>query len=133
MTSKQVNLEGLGIRETETGEFEKTPINPSLKAEDLIKAGVKIGKDTVAIIKNAEQRTFEDGEKIMVSMSIEALEKSKDGENRSLGLNSTNTLTMLNAYGQDLESWTNKMINVKVEETLYKGKKVACIRLYKYD
>lgn len=125
----EANLEAMGIQKNENGEYVTASLSPTLKAEDLGKKGTTV----TALIKAVVQRQFEDGLKPVLTVYVPKLEKSKDGAERTLTLNKTNTVSMLNTFGVDYDEWINKQISIHVEQTLFKGSMTDCIRLYPED
>lgn len=126
---KKLNLKDYGLSKKEDGSYQSTPKNPSVTAEQLGKVGTKLQ----ALIVDAEERTFEGETKVMLRLTVPDLKKSEEGMSRSLGLNQTNLLSMVNAYGEDIEVWAQKAVELRVERTKFMGKEVSCIRVYPSD
>jgi hypothetical protein len=127
MGEKQLNLEEYGIQKKEDGTLSFK--NPSINAE---KIG-KIGTVMSAVILNAQEKIFNGEKKVMLTLNIPDLEGYDDGNIRSFGLNLTNLVSMINAYGEDLEEWLNKSIELKVEKTKFGGESTSGIRVYATD
>jgi len=123
--TKQLNLKEFGLQKTDEG-YENAPLFASLKAEDLGKPGAEAS----GMIKKAEVREFETEKKVVLTLVIAKLTKSEGGDVRSLPLNKTNLASMLNAFGEDLDAWEHKIVDLKVETTKFKGKTVPCVRIY---
>jgi hypothetical protein len=127
-TQTTLDLEKLGIQLQEDGEF-GTAGKKTLKAADLGKLGTI--KD--AAILEVKPFQFATEYKVIMTLNIPSMGKEEDKRIRNLGLNKTNLVTLLNAYGSDTKGWINKMIELRVESTLFQGKKVDAIRVYAKD
>lgn len=122
---KLLDLEALGIEQNEDEEYQMKG-KKTLKADDL----GKVGSILDAAILDFETLTFEDGSKVILTLNIPALGNKEEKRIRRLTLNKTNLVTLLNAFGVDGDKWINKMIELRVESTLFQGKKVPAIRVY---
>lgn len=117
----KVDLGKLGMKKTEDGyETEKK----SLKSSDLGKRGTIVD----ALITKAAQGEYGDEEKIVLTLTIPDMKEQ--GIGKLLPLNKTNLKACLESFGDELDNWENKMIELRVESTTYAGDTVDCIRLY---
>jgi len=126
MTGKQATLEALGLSVNEKGEIQTKAISPSMPAIDI----GDIGTTMLGGINSVEEKTFDDGTKIIIKVFVKELENSPKGGVRTLALNKTNSIVMLKAYGLEYEKWNGQIIEIKVESTLFKGKPTPCVRVY---
>ena len=123
MTQKQkmkVNTSKYGI-ENRNGEYATKSGAKVLKAADLGRVGAIIP----ATVLGATEIDFGEEEKIVLELQV----KGKEGA-QGMALNKTNLAAMLNAFGDDVDEWTGKTIELRVESTQFKGQKTECIRVY---
>ena len=92
-----------------------------LKAADLGKVGSIVNANVIGV----SEANFGEDEKFVLELSI----KGKT-ESEHIALNKTNLATMLNSFGDETLEWVGKAIELRVENTLFKGQKTVCIRIY---
>ena len=117
----KADLEKLGLVKTDKG-YESKSTN--LKSSDIGKRGTIIN----AIINKAEMVEFNEEAKIVMTLTVPDLEEK--GQGRTLPLNVTNSKACLGIFGDDFDSWENKMIEIRVESTPYGKEIVDCMRIY---
>lgn len=120
-----LNLEDFGVEKSEDGTY-KGKSKKSLKAEDL----GEVGDILDGAIMKAEVFEFDGEKKVIAELNIPDLGESEEQRIRSLALNKTNFLKLLNAFGNDLKNWENKMVELRVETANFQSKQVPAIRVY---
>lgn len=56
-----------------------------------------------------------------------------EGQDKGLVLNKTNGAMLASDFGINTDDWVGKVVKLVVEKTLYKGKKMDALRVYKAD
>lgn len=85
-----------------------------LKASDLQ------GRTVKATIKDVVMEDVGDGEKPIVTFV---------GKDKGLVLNKTNANMIVDAYGDETDTWAGKEIEIFPDKTSFKGQIVPCIRV----
>lgn len=94
-------------------------IYPS-KNSDHIKADDLKGHEVKAKIASYEIADFSGDKKVVLTFS---------GKDKTLVMNKTNSKTIAGAFGDDIDGWIDKEINLYPSTTQFDGKDVPCIRV----
>jgi len=85
--------------------------NPWLASEDLDGGDLDV---TIASVKRHDEAQFEDGKRTVVALHFE-------GDHKALVLNNTNTETLLERFGKNVQDWKGQTISLTAAKLAQKA------------
>src|SRR6266404_5529926 len=88
--------------------------------QDTIRAADLDGKEYTVVIADVEQKSFDDGAKLVISFQ---------NARKKLIANKTNAKRIVALYGDDTDAWTGKEVILRAEMVDFKGEAVLAVRV----